>query len=55
MVLERAYKPQCADGSKISIDAVSSGGRNFLNDYTPADNKFIEIVKRVVEEYETNR
>ena len=43
------------DGSKISIDAVSSGGRNFFNDYTPAGNKFIEIVKRVVEEYETNR
>ena len=39
------------DGSKISIDAVSSGGRNFFNDYTPAENKFIEIVKRVVEEY----
>ena len=43
------------DGSKISIDVVSSGGRNFFNDYTPAENKFIEIVKRVVEEYETNR
>lgn len=40
------------DGSKISIDAVSSGGRNFFNDYTPAENKFIGIVKRVVEEYE---